>query len=199
MNLDLNFEKLVAFSFFSTLALVLALIFFATIQDFVLVPLYDIIEGLVNSGLAGNWILPLIETIDDIFLLTPTVLDWLWLLGAVSLLVELFMTSYYIKRVGYFSLISLLFWGTMTLLFIMNIYIVLSNWVLTEILTPIVPNLVLSTPFFSYYLTYAGIINTLIIVGCIIVNAVDFDFANYFQRKIKEKSTEPTSLGDEVA
>jgi len=199
MNLEDNFEKIVTFTFVSTLLIFFGLLSYAVLQDYIMYPLYEIAQNLVNSGVSQSWVLTAIEEIDSVVTFFPTVLDLLWLLSGVALVFELFITSYYLKRKDYFTMLSLMFWGTLTMLFIMNIYLVLSNWVLDEILAKVLPNLIYSTPFFNFYLAWAGVINTIIIVACIIVNIVDFDFSTYFQRKNKEVAVAGSSLGDEVA
>lgn len=199
MTLEDNFEKIVGFTFTSTLFIFFGLLSYGVLQDYIMFPLYEIAQNLVSSGVSQSWVLTSIEAIDDVVMFFPQVLDLLWLFSAVALGSELIVTSYYLKRRNYFSLLTLMFWGTLVLLFLMNIYLILSNWVLDELLAKILPEVIYSTPFFNFYLTWAGVINTTLIVVCIIINTVDFDLSTYFQRKTKESQVAGDSLGEEVA
>jgi len=147
MTLEDNMGKIVTFTFTSSLFILFGLLSYATLQDYFMYPVYQIAETLVSSGVSQGWVLTSIEGINEIVQLFPSIMDWLWLLTAVALVSELFISSYFIKRRGYFSLLSLMFWGTLVMLFIMNVYLILTDWVLEEILYNLIPALSYSTPF----------------------------------------------------
>ena len=180
------FGKLIGFSFVSSMILGFALIFLAMYNDYLLAEVDAIYLSFVADGLVGTWVADIIGLGSEILLAVPTFIDIIWLISFLTLVWVLGESSYNAKREGYFSVISLMTYGIMVLLFISSIFLELATWFNTEIVDKALPTLTTSTPFFSYYLAHAGVFNAIIIVVCILLNVFDFDFATYGARKDKE-------------
>ena len=185
-SLSENLGTLITYSFISTLILGFGLIFTGMIQDYVIFEIDSIAQSFEAEGLIGSWVVDLIESADLIILAIPGLLDIIWLIGFLALVWALCESSYYAKREGYFTAVSLLTYGILVLLFLSSFFLELSTWFNEEVLNAVLPALTLSTPFYSYYLTHAGVINAIVIVLCILLNVFDFDFATYGARKDKE-------------
>jgi len=182
--------SLVSYSFVSTLVLGFSLIFLGIINDYILFEIDAIAQSFEASGIIGSWVVPIVESAGDILLVVPTVVDIIWLISFILMIWWLMETAYNSQRESYFSSVSLMLYGSLIYLFLSGIFIELSEWFNTEVLAKALPTLALSTPFYSYYLTHAGIIHALLIVISIIVNMVDFDFSTFSRRKDKEDMVE---------
>jgi len=181
-----RFGDLVSYSFLSSVVIGGLLILTGIFQDYIMSALYDTAVELEASGLFGQWVLDAIVSIDEIILSIPGLVDILWFASFILLVFSLVQASYYSKREGYFSAISFLMYGTLILMFVTSVFVELSEWFWEQILIPVLPNMTLATPIFTFYLTNIGIINLVIIVGCILVNIFDFDLSSFAQRKDKE-------------
>ena len=193
-SLTENLGKLISYSLTSTLILGFGLIFIAMIQDNILFEIDAIATTFEAQGLIGSWVLGIFALVDDLVLTIPSFLDMIWLIGFLALAWGVGYSSYFSKREGYFSAISLMTYGVLILLFISAWFIELSEWFNTEIVNAVLPALSLSTPFYTYYLAHAGVINAILIVLCILLNVFDFDFATYNSRKDKEMTNREEAL-----
>lgn len=184
-----RFEKLISFSFISSLLIGFAFISIAILQDYIMSAFYDVAVVLQANGDFGTWVLTMIESIDEAVLMLPGIIDILWLASFVLLAGGLVQASYYAKRQGYFSAITMLLYGTLIILTLTSFFVEFSTWFQTEVMAKILPTMTMATPFFSYYITNIGFINLFIVVLCILVNVFDFDLSSYMIRKEKENIT----------
>ena len=193
-NLNNNLGKLISYSLTSTLILGFGLIFLAMIQDNVLFEFDAIATTFEAEGLIGSWVLGVFALVDDLVLTIPAFLDMIWLISFLALAWGVCYSSYFSKREGYFGAVSLMTYGVLILLFISSWFIELSEWFNTEIVSSVLPSLSLSTPFYTYYLAHAGVVNAILIVLCILLNVFDFDFATYNSRKDKEMTNREEAI-----
>ena len=179
-----NTGKLIGLSFASSLSIGFALFFYAIFNDYVYYYLNQMVVSLQNSGLLGAWVNTLMETFqDNILVLIPNVLDLLWVVTFLLFVYSFLSSAYYVKREGYLSALSFLTFGIMVILFIMGIFVTLSDWFTAEFVAKVIPNLLYSTPFFSLYLQNIGLVNTTLIVFAIILNFVDLELSRFNFRK----------------
>jgi len=146
-SLTENLGKLISYSLTSTLILGFGLIFIAMIQDNIFFEIDAIATTFEAQGLIGSWVLGIFALVDDLVLTIPSFLDMIWLIGFFALAWGVGYSSYFSKREGYFSAISLMTYGVLILLFISAWFIELSEWFNTEIVNAVLPALSLSTPF----------------------------------------------------
>jgi hypothetical protein len=170
----------------------MALIFFAVAQDYFFKYLYEAGERLYLLGLMGDWVLTTIESINTTYLLLPNYIDGLFLLMLISFIAGIIISSYYAEREGYFSVLSMLTFGSLIFLFFGGIFLQITDYIREEILYRVLPNLVYSLTIFNWYMDNIFIVNTLVFVICIVVNFIDFDTISLRFRKQKENVEEIT-------
>lgn len=182
-----NTGKLLGLSFVSVIFIGLGLFFYALFNDYIYYQLNLIVLELQGLGLIGSWVDTLMNNYQDtILFLIPNILDLLWVLVFVLFVISFLRSAYYSKREGYFSALGFLTFGIMIILFILSIFVTLTEWFQNEFIAKLMPTLVYATPFFNLYLDNIGLVNTILIVIAIILNFVDLDFANFNNRKEKE-------------
>jgi len=182
-----NLLSLMMLSFSSSLSLAVGFIYYGIVNDYLLYPVYELIISLTSSMGLGAWVVSLTDSTLSIFAIFPSALDLIWFISMISYIGALFLSTYKMKRMGYYSAISTLVFGSMIFMFISGIGLTLSHWVWDDILLKLLPTLSISVPFFTYYLTNAGLINLIIFASLVIANVVDFDFSTYNMRKDKEQ------------
>lgn len=179
-----NTGKLIGFSFASTLAIGFGLFFYAIFNDYVYYQLNKIVVTLENSNLLGSWVNTMMESFQDtILVLIPNILDLLWVVTFLLFAFSFLQSAYYVKREGYLSALSFLTFGIMIILFLMSIFVTLSNWFSSQFIEKVMPTLLYSTPFFSLYLDNIGLVNTTLIILAIILNFVDLELSRFAFRK----------------
>jgi len=113
--------------------------------------------------------------------------DDIWLLLYVVFSIQLFVLAYFAPRINYFSFFNIIYIGIMFLMIVLDIYVQVSNWVIQNILINILPTAAGIIPKFMFFLDNIGIIITIQIVICLLLNAFDFDISKIMNRKAKEQ------------
>jgi hypothetical protein len=176
-------SKLLSLQLVVTISISLLIFFFAVGQDYIVYELHASAQNLVDINVMGDYIVTAIENVDNIYLTFPAYFDYLWLGLFLTLIGELVVSAYKVKRMGYGSALGFLTFGTLIFLFITAIYSQISNWFQLNFVGLMLPNFLYVTPFFNFYLRNVGIIHLLIIVACILVNVFDFKVAEYVSSK----------------
>ena len=112
-----------------------------------------------------------------------------WLASFISFIGSILLYSYFSKRESYFSLLSFLLVGILIIIFVGGIFIQLTDWFTTEVLS-VFPTILDLMPKFSFYLNNAGIINAVLVLICLLVNFIDLDLGKFSGRKDKEQNTD---------
>jgi len=187
-NIYDNVGKLITISFVSSLVLGMGLLFYAIFNDYIFYQLYQSVLLLQNQGAILGWVGDLMVTLQqDVLVLIPNLLDLLWVITFIAFVVGFMRSCYFAKREGYLSVLSFLNFGLMIILFVLTIFIQLSTWFQTEVVVKALPTLAYLTPFFSLYLTHAGLVNLIIIALGLILNFVDLELNKFNFRKSQEK------------
>jgi len=173
------------FCFFSTIFMGIGLLFYGIAQDYIMYELYGLFNLLLSPLVKAGYI-SILETIDSFILMIPSFLDIIWFASFITLIGGSYMASYKAKREGYISALGFLIIGTFIFLFITALAVELSAWFQTYFIDAILSSVSYNTPFYTFYMSNIGIINSLLIVSLIIVNVFDFDMSTYFTRKDKE-------------
>lgn len=182
-----NFGFLITLNFISAIAIGFALLWVVVFNDYVMYYLYSAYEALFSQGLIAAWVGTLMENINTtVTLVIPNYIDIMWMAFFVVFVIQLFVVSYKLDRESYFSALGFLLFGILITLFLGGIFLQLTDWVQVEFFGRLIPTLSTVTPLFNYYVTNAGVINSIIIVICVLLNVIDFDLSGYFTRKEKE-------------
>lgn len=185
-DLSENLTKIASFNLLSVFLIVVVLVFYGVAKDIILFNMFKIGQIFVSTGISGNWILDVIVSTSNVLDIFPQLLDAFWILFAVSLAIELVIASYQSAREGWVSTLGFLTIGILFFLFMTGILSQIGDWLLIEFIQNIFSGLTYSTPFINYYLNNVFVINTVLMVLCIIANFVDFDFSGFRNRKQKE-------------
>jgi len=188
----MDYEKyttLLFFSIASTLALGTALFMYVIAHDYIFITFYNIISDLVSNGtMSSNWLTPF-----DVFIQQASsvvgLMDYIWLAVFIALVTELFVSSYKSEREGYPAIFGFLFYGTVIFLFISSIFETITGYIYNIFFNSILTNLSSQVLFFNFYIAHYSLINLIIVVICVILNFIDFNFMQYNNRKAGEIST----------
>lgn len=112
----------------------------------------------------------------------------IFILMYVLFFMETVLMSYFVKSLNYISFFTILFYGSMILLFVLSIFLNLSKWFLNDFLVKLIPPALSIIPSFAWFLNYAGIILFIQMMICMLVNQLDFDLVSIISRKKKEQS-----------
>lgn len=184
-NLQNWFSMVLIFTFVISIVLGVSLISYVAIHDYGGVELINIGDWFVSQGYIDQ---SYVTTMEEVLIKSqtfPSFLDKLFFLSFAIFAFSLVKGAYEVKREGYFSFFGITIIGSMIILFLLSIYLELSEWI-KELLFSAIPSISPAIPIFTWYLNNVGIINMVLIFICIIVNFVDFDFTRFNTRKDKE-------------
>lgn len=159
-------------------------------KDYILFNIYSIAQTFESTGLSQSWVSPFIASIADYADILPQYIDLFWLLLTVTLFAELIIASYYAKREGWFSVLGFLTFGMLFFLFMTGIFSVIGDWFKSNLIDAVFGGVTYATPFLNFYLNHLFIVNTLVVVVCVIANFIDLDFSSFENRKDKESLNE---------
>jgi len=186
MKLVRYFAVVIAMVLFSTVLVNMSVFFYVVAHDEAFYRLYNVSSGLKDDGHISQMWLDKIETTiekSDFFI---GVVDLLWLAAFINMVAAVWIGSYKMKRQGYFSLLGLLTLGTMAGLFILSVFIELSDWFKDIIINKALQGYTFAAPYYNFYIDNAGVISMVIILVALLLNFVDFDFSKFNTRKEKE-------------
>lgn len=183
------------FSFISIFYITLAILQFAIWNDYVIWNMQNITETLESQGVLNNGTSLKTQVYADSYRNFNMHYDDIWFLVYALFIASSFVIAYRAKPQNYFGFLSVLFYGIMFLLFLLTIFVTLTNWWKDNILTRLLPEAIIHLPKFYYYLDHVGIFTAVQLVICLVINLVDFDFTKINQRKEQEKQS---AEGEEV-
>jgi len=181
-----KYEKLFMFGLLSTVAIGMFLFAYVVFNDYFIVPMYSVTTGLQTSGaLSSGWV-TLFEFFSNRLSVIVTLADYLFLGAFVGMVYGLFRLSYKSERETYPTIFGLLLYGTLVLMFISSIFEIITKYFYNIFFNAILINLTPQLFFYDFYIANFGIINLIVIAGCILLNFADFGFLQYQQRKVGE-------------
>lgn len=187
MNIQNIIGWLLFFSIISSLGLFVGILILGTGNDYAISNLYDITEDMQNDGTFIDS-----RPVDTVLEANQVALDWMthldnaWLLAYISFSMLIFISAYFAPRLSIFSFNNILYIGSMFILFLLDIVYVVNLWIYNELFLNVLPLSETVVPKFSYFIAHLGIIVTIQIVLCILINIIDFDMVKYVFRKDKE-------------
>jgi len=177
---------LIFFVIISALASFGFLIVLASVNDYGVSPLMDIVDDFADDGELGEEDRNLLQEVGESYQDWIYYIDDLWLLLYVVFSIDMFVMAYFSRRTGLFNFLNILYVGLMILLVVLDYVLLVSDWVVQEFFLVMLPFATEILPKFTYWLDHAGIIITIQIVFCLFLNLVDFDMSKFFQQKEKE-------------
>lgn len=189
-NLAENLKSIVAYNFITIMVVFIILFVYGVGKDYVLFGIYEVAQSLETAGTIGAWVPEFIATIANYADIIPQFLDMFWLLLTVTLFFELIIASYHAGREGWFSILGFLTVGILFMLFLTSIFITVVDWVQLNFIDAMFGGMAYSIPFITFYLNNVLIVNTILIVICVIANFIDLDFTGFQNRKQRENLEE---------
>jgi len=159
-------------------------------KDYLLHGIYEISLTMHDQGLVQSWVSDAIITFSNSADIIPQYIDVFWLLLTATLFVELVIASYYAKREGWFGTLGFMTIGILFFLFMSGIFSQIGDWIQVNLINGLFANVSYATPFLNYYLNNMIIINTLLVVVCVVVNFIDLDLSTFERRKDRESLEE---------
>lgn len=183
------------FSLVTVISMVIFYLMYIMGNDYVVFPLYDIFQ---NMTIYSSEIINASVTVAENYQNTNLgVIDLGFFLSYILLIVSSFNISYKARKPEPITFLSLLFYGIMIMMFILGFVLIVVDWIYAEILQVITAGMVMDLPWFTFYLTHLGVIFLLHAVGLLLVNQMDFNTEQFFQRKRKESKSIELNDGDE--
>lgn len=193
-NIGMIMGLVLIFSFLSIFFLSVAILHYATVNDYVLYNMQNATEEMYNQGIVSadlkNWT----EQQGEYYRTTNLHLDDLWFLIYVGFVLLSIGAAYLVKPINNFGFLTMLFYGIMFLLFILTIMDTLTDWFNQNILLNLLPNVVFEFPKFYYYLDHIGLFSAIHLVVIMVVNVLDFDISKIKGRRKQEEA----ALGEEI-
>lgn len=181
------------FSFLSIIFLTIYVVEYGTINDYILFPLQNVSNQLMDSGIISAETNQLTYDTASGFRQTITAIDYLWLLVYLLFFASTISFSYMSAQQSHFGFLASLFWVFMASLFILSVIAQITGWWQVNILEKILPGVSAQLPIFTFYLSYIGIFVGVQIAVCLLANALDLDLSNFFRRKKKEEEIQQDS------
>jgi hypothetical protein len=185
-SLEESIRKVISYNVVSVFSIFVLLVIYGLAKDYLMYSLYSVAETLQMGGMMPsiftNAFISVANTLDII----PQFIDLIWLLLTITLFIELILASYYAGRKTWFSSLGFLTFGMLVFMFLTSITVQIASWVQVNLIDGLFSGLVLSMPFFSFYMANVFIINLFVITLCIVSNFLDFDFSGFSSRKDRE-------------
>lgn len=176
------------FSFISVVIITISIIYLASVYDYGYYELDTFIQG--NTDILANGTAQVSTDLSNTLYNTIFWIDKAWTLSAVMYIMFLFIYSYHARRENMFTFGGFLYIGILLFTVLLGIYLNISDWFYEEILQNLIPNIVTILPNFTWWLQNAGFVTILIMLGLVLINIVDLDFARFNFRKKKEQDNE---------
>lgn len=183
------------FSLVAVVSMVIFYLMYIVGNDYIVFPMYDIFQNItVYSSEIINASVVVAENYQNTNL---GIIDLGFFLSYILLIVSSFKVAYKTRRPEPITFLSLLFYGIMLIMFVLGFILIVVNWIYADILQVITAGMVMDLPWFTFYLTYLGIIFLFHAIGLLMVNQMDFNMEQFFQRKRKEVKSIELNDGDE--
>jgi len=176
----------VVFSLISIIYIFFALFMFGTANDYLFYELQNMSESLEADGVVKAGTSAQTQTWLSDFTNFNLHLDTFWLIGYITFIMSSIALSYKTRKSGYFTAFGYLFYLIMFVLFMLTLFSTITNWFNVEILEKVLPTAQINVPMFYYYLAHIGVFTSVHLVVCLLVNLIDFDFSNTFNRRKQE-------------
>jgi len=185
-----NLLTITSYNLISIFFLFLMLFIYGIGKDYLLYSIYEIGLSLESLGTIGSWVTSFIATASNTADIIPQFIDILWVLLTLTLFFELVISSYKASREGWFSILGFMTAGILFFLFLTSILVNIVDWIQINLINNMFSNISYSIPFLTFYFNNIFIVNTTVIVICIIANFIDLDFSGYNNRKNRENIEE---------
>jgi hypothetical protein len=151
-----------------------AVIFWASANDFGVYNIVMASEGLYNQSIIDAGTFAEIESVASEYYEIIEFFDYFFLAGILIFIGGTISLSYFSRSAEDGEFFSLLFIGSMFMLFMLSMVAVFTDWFQTNLLYLIIPNLEGTFLFFDFYYTNIGVISFIQFLVCLFVNKVDF-------------------------
>jgi hypothetical protein len=163
------------FSLLSMISLTVAVLFWGVNNDYMIYEVNEFTKSMGEAGLVSDAIVDSADASAEEYAGLINYFDWYWLLSYIIFIGSTVSISYFVKDEDEFSFLTMLFYGTMVLLFLFFIMNVLTDWFSSEVLYKIMPNLSGTLPKFDSWINNAGIFTLIHLIICMLANKVNLN------------------------
>lgn len=178
------------FSFISVYTLFIAILFFASLNNYALGELYDLTNQFVSSGIIPASFSSIADTIVSSIPTILPALDYIWFGSFVSMIISTFIYSYNSRRKNYFSTFTMLVLGLVLFMYLGSYILSITDWFINQIYIKVLPTVSSYTPLFNWYINNIAVTNLVLVVLNVVANVVDLDFSKFNSRKEDESFDE---------
>ena len=189
---ELTFRTVVSWILVITLIITILisgyLITAVAFNDYVVYDLQTFIETQHARGNLNNETVLASDSYGESYQIWINNTDRIFVLMYVLFFIESLLFSYFAKSMDYFSFFSFMFYGLMIVLFLLSIFLNVSEWFLNDFLLKLIPEALTILPNFGWFLDRAGLILFIQLILCLLANQLDLDLLRVITRKKKEQS-----------
>lgn len=174
------FGYIAMFSLVLMILSIFSILIWGVNNDYVLYYAYNASEQIHQKGFISDQIMDTIASVGETHAGMVVYFDW-WFAGAYILFFfSLIMMSYFLPEDSEIGFLTMLFYGTMVVLFVITIIDVVTKWLATDILYQLVPNLQGSFHKFDFIVENNGFLSFILMMICLFANKIDLKL---FRRK----------------
>lgn len=177
---------ILAFGFTSVVMLFITIVFFASINNYAIGRLYNIVNDFVSNGIIPSSFSSIADSVVSNIPQILSVLDYVWLSCFIIMVAGTLYYSYNTPRKNYFNIFTMAILGLIIFLWVGSYITQVTQWFVTEIYNKVLPSISTYTPILNWYLDNINLINLVLVSLNIIANFVDLDFSKYYRRKNEE-------------
>jgi len=189
MDMKETFGIIVGFPLLSIIIITTAVMIGGTVNDHLLYDLNGITPDLVSNNVISNTSANNIDNIVSGYASTLSVIDYAWFLAFILMFLGTCYTAYFSEKINILSMLSILFFVSIILFYILGVYLDFTLWFKEEVLLNLLPTANSLLSLFNYYIEYLGIITMIQLGLVLLLNQIDFNLVKFSQRKDKELAT----------
>lgn len=180
-NINKLFGILLIFGLMSTITIGSSLLLYVIGHDEIMYNIYDVgIELDIDSEYINA-----IESMVTEYKQLPQYIDNFFLISLVAFVVGFLYMCYFTNPLSYFSLYSYATYGLMLFIFILSVYVQITDWINT-IFVNIMPTVFPNMTVFNWYLNNIIIFNTTLMIFGLLLNNINLNLFNFLNNKQKE-------------
>lgn len=181
VNILLILFIIMIFSVVLLLGIIFAYILFVAGHDYAVLPLY-------NAGVLSNQSPEIqtgfentVESYEGFDI--NTISDNLWFFSYIFMSIIAYVFAYKSRNTNFFSFLSMLTYGIMLILYIFSFFLIIINWLYSDVLLNLFINFIPNLPKLDWWVSNAGIVILIQATTLLLIKTIDFDFTSWKNRR----------------
>lgn len=174
------------FSVFATMAITGYVVSIGVANDYVLEEIYNTTQVLIDNDIAINETAYGVEVANEIAVDSIGYADMLFMLFYVIFVIGYFIMAYNVTRMNIFEFSSLVYFGLMIFLFILEVVVQINDYLRDNILFALMPNMATQMPFYTLVMSNLGLFIFVQIAIGVVLNVINLDIMKWSRGKSGE-------------